>query len=194
MSTSVSMEKLFSEARSQRKFLDKPIPASTLEQLYEHVKWGPTSMNCSPARFAFVTTNEAKTKLAGCAAEGNRERILVAPATVIIANDQKFYDQMTKLVPHNPKAGDRFRDNPELAASTAFRNGTLQGAYLILAARSLGLDCAPMSGFDAEAVDTSFFAQDDWKSNFICCLGYGDKTALHPRAPRLEFEEACVVL
>jgi len=194
MSASVSLDDLFTEARSQRKFLDKPIPPGTLENLYELLKWGPTSMNCSPARFAFATSTEAKTKLAGCASEGNRERILVAPATVIIANDQSFFDQMIKLVPHNPKAGDRFRDNEKLASDTTFRNGTLQGAYLMLAARSLGLDCAPMSGFDTDAVDASFFAQDSWKSNFICCLGYGDKNALQPRAPRLEFNEACVVL
>jgi 3-hydroxypropanoate dehydrogenase len=194
MSATVSLDDLFTEARSQRKFLDKPIPPGTLENLYDQLKWGPTSMNCSPARFAFARSIEARTKLAGCAAEGNRERILVAPATVIIANDQKFFDQMSKLVPHNPDAGNRFRDNETLASDTAFRNGTLQGAYLMLAARSLGLDCAPMSGFDADAVDASFFAQDNWKSNFICCLGYGDKNALHPRAPRLEFDEACVVL
>lgn len=194
MSEQVSLDDLFTLARSQRKFLDKPLDPGTLETLYDLLKWGPTSMNCSPARFAFVTSAEAKAKLAGCASEGNRERILVAPATVIIATDQRFYEQMETLVPHNPKAAERFRENPELASSTAARNGTLQGAYLILAARSLGVDCAPMSGFDVEAVNNSFFAQDDWKANFICCLGYGDKTALHPRAPRLEFDEACVVL
>lgn len=194
MSSNVSLGDLFTNARSQRKFLDKPLPPGILEDLYDLMKWGPTSMNCSPARFVFVTSAEAKTKLAGCASEGNRERILVAPATVIIATDQNFYEHMTKLFPHNPKAEGMFRDNLELASSTAFRNGTLQGAYLMLAARSLGLDCAPMSGFDQESVNASFFAQDNWKSNFICCLGYGDKSALHPRSPRLEFDEACVVV
>lgn len=194
MSSTVSLEKLFTAARSQRKFRDTPLPEGTLQNLYDLLKWGPTSMNCSPARFAFVTSTEAKTKLAGCASEGNRARILAAPATVIIANDQSFFEQMGKLVPHNAQAGDRFRDNDKLASTTAFRNGTLQGAYLILAARSLGLDCAPMSGFDAEAVDASFFAQDNWKSNFLCCLGYGDASALHDRAPRLDFDEACTVL
>ena len=194
MARTVSLEDLFTEARSQRKFLDKPLAEGTFQTLYDLVKWGPTSMNCSPARFAFITSPEARAKLSGCASEGNRERILMAPVTVILAIDQHFYEQLTKLVPHNPKAADRFRNNPELAASTAFRNATLQGGYLILAARALGLDCAPMSGFDAEAINNSFFAQGSWKANFICCLGYGDKSVLHPRAPRLAFDEACVVL
>ncbi len=194
MNHPLTLERLFDEARTQRRYFDRPLPEGTLEALYEHLKWGPTSGNYCPARFTFVQSKQAREQLADCASEGNRERIRTAPATVIIATDEKFYEHLGLLVPHRPNAADDFRNKPELAATTALRNGTLQGAYLMLAARGLGLDCTPMSGFKAEEVNARFFADSSWRVNFICCLGYGDPQALHPRAPRLSFNQACQVL
>lgn len=194
MSGQVSLETIFLEARTQRSFLDKDLPDGTLKELYDLLKWGPTSANSCPARFLFATTADAKERLAACADEGNQPRIRTAPATAVIAYDERFYEQFPKLAPEKPKLPDIMANKPELAQATAFRNGTLQGGYFIIAARCLGLDCAPMSGFDNEAVDRSFFADTSWKSNFICCIGYGDPEALHPRAARLDFDEACQVI
>lgn len=191
MSHAVSLETLFTNARTQRAFLDKPLPPGLLSELYELCKWGPTALNSCPARFIFVTSRESRDRLAQCASEGNRERIVTAPATVIIAQDEKFYEQLPLLAPHAAGAAERFAANPQMAAESALRNSTLQGAYLMLAARGLGLDCAPMLGFDKTAVNQAFLSSTHWTANFICCLGYGDYEKLNPRAARLSFAEAC---
>ncbi len=193
MKASVSLDTLFLQARSHRSFHNRLLPDNTLQELYDILKWGPTSSNCCPARFLFVTSLTAREKLAACVSEGNRARVLAAPATAVIAMDMAFYDQLPRLAPHMKNPRDNFIGKPELIEETAFRNSTLQGAYLIMAARSLGLDCAPMSGFNKDQVDQTFFAGSQWKSNFICCLGFGDESALKPRAPRLDFAEACLI-
>ena len=162
-------------------------------QIYDLMRWGPTSANSSPARIAFVKTKEAKEKLLSCLAPGNVEKTRSAPVTAIIAHDLEFYEKLPRLFPHTD-ARSWFVGNKPLIDSTAFRNGSLQGAYLIIAARALGLDCGPMSGFDNAKVDAAFFDGTTWKSNFLCNLGFGDPSALHPRAPRLEFNEACKIL
>ena len=194
----VSFAELFSEARSQRAFLDKAVDPSVIESLYDLAKWGPTSMNCSPARFLFVSSEKAKAILADCAMGANQERVKAAPFTAVIATDMQWFDQLPKLFPHNASARDNFASKPEVAEVNGFRNGTLQGAYLMIAARAHGLDCAPMSGFDAEKLHATFFQHDperqNWKPNWICPMGYGDKSKLHPRGPRLSFEEACLVV
>jgi 3-hydroxypropanoate dehydrogenase len=167
---------------------------ASLRQLYELLRWGPTSVNCSPARFVFLRTSEAKERLRPSLSPGNLEKTMRAPVTVIIATDHSFFERLPQLLPHNPAAIDWFRDNPGLAQSTAERNGTLQGAYLIIAARALGLDCGPMSGFENDKVDAEFFSGTSVRSNFLCNLGYGDPAKLFSRGPRLTFEEACHLL
>ena len=161
------------------------------------MKFGPTSANCCPARFVFIRSEAAKQRLAPFMSEGNREKTLKAPWTVIIAHDLDFPEKIPELFPHNPGAKDWFKD-PQNRAETAFRNGTLQGAYFMLAARSMGLDCGPMSGFDRGGVDKEFFQSnpetEQWTANFICSLGYGNEDALFPRSPRLAFEDACQIL
>ena len=157
------------------------------------MKWGPTSANSSPARIVFVKSKEAKEKLLPCMAEGNVEKTKAAPVTAIVAQDMEFYEKLPKLFPF-ADARAWFAGNKPLIESTAFRNSSLQGAYLIIAARSLGLDCGPMSGFDNAKVDAAFFQGTTWKSNFVCNLGYGDSSKLYPRAPRLDFNEACKIL
>ncbi len=164
-----------------------------LLQIYNLMKWGPTSANSSPARIVFVKSTEAKAKLLPCMAAGNVEKTKAAPVTAIIAQDMEFYEKLPKLFPF-ADARSWFAGNKPFIESTAFRNSTLQGAYFIIAARSVGLDCGPMSGFDNAKVDAAFFEGTTWKSNFICNLGYGDSSKLHPRAPRLEFNEACKIL
>jgi 3-hydroxypropanoate dehydrogenase len=188
-----ALDVLFRRARTFRTWLDKPVTDDLLREVYELMKWGPTSANCCPARILFVRTKEAKERLRPALAPGNVGKTMAAPVTAIIANDLKFYEKMPKLAPDNPKAKNMFEDSPELADVTAKRNATLQGAYLILAARSLGLDCGPMSGFDNAKVDQEFFGPEV-KSNFLCNLGYGDPAGLQPRLPRLDFEEACTLL
>ena len=158
------------------------------------MKWGPTSANCSPARIVFIKTNEAKEKLIKHVIESNIEKTLSAPITAIIAYDKEFYNHIPKLFPHNPEARDWFSWSEEFAEMTAFRNSSLQGAYFIIAARSLGLDCGPMSGFDNEGLDKEFFADTEFKSNFICNLGYGDHSKLFQRSPRFDFDEICKIL
>ena len=164
-----------------------------LHQIYDLMKLGPTSANCCPARIVFVKSKEGKGKLLPCMAEGNVEKTKTAPVTAMIAYDMEFYEKLPKLFPHAP-ARSWFAGNDSLIQSTAFRNGTLQGAYFMMAARSLGLDCGPMSGFDNAKVDAVFFQATSWKSNFICNLGYGDSGKLHPRSPRLDFDEVCKIL
>jgi 3-hydroxypropanoate dehydrogenase len=203
-----ALDQLFRAARSYSFYLPKPVEDATLHQLYELVKWGPTSANTCPARFLFVRSAEAKKRLVPCLAPANVDKVLSAPVTVIIGADFRFYDKLPKLFPHAPSYKDRFEKSPELSDATARRNSSLQGAYLILAARALGLDCGPMSGFDNAKVDAEFFGagkeikdcnQEFFplthvRSNFLCNLGYGDPGKLFPRSPRLDFDEACALL
>jgi len=188
-----AFEQLFLQAHTNNAWQDKPVADELLQQLYDTLRMGPTSMNCSPARIVFVKSKAAKQKLDSTLMEGNRAKTMAAPVTAIIGYDAHFYDQLPKLFPNDPKARDLFAGNATLSDITAFRNGTLQGAYLILAARALGLDCGPMSGFDNAAVDRLFFAGTNVKSNFICNLGYGDPKGIYPRNPRLAFSEACSI-
>jgi 3-hydroxypropanoate dehydrogenase len=177
-----------------------------LRQLYDTLKWGPTSANNSPARFVFIRSAAAKERLRPSLAPGNVEKTMAAPVTVIIAYDLKFYDKLPRLFPHFPAMRNMYVDNPQLIQETAMRNSTLQGAYMILAARALGLDCGPMSGFDNAKLDEEFFAagkcesceqeffpEGHVKSNFLCNIGYGDSAKLAPRGPRLDFSEACTL-
>ena len=188
------LDLLFREARSHNRFTDQPVTDDELRTLYDLLRQGPTSANSSPARFLFLRTHEAKQKLAPALSSGNHEKTMAAPVTAIVAYDPKFYEQLPTLFPHNPDAMSWFADNGSLAAVTAFRNGTLQGAYLILAARALGLDVGPMSGFDNAMVDELFLSDRGWRSNFLCNIGHGDPAGLYPRSPRLDFDEACVLL
>jgi 3-hydroxypropanoate dehydrogenase len=185
---------LFREARTHNKFTDEPISDETLRELYEILKFGPTSANCSPARFLFLRTREAKERLAPALSSGNLAKTMAAPVTVIVAYDPKFHEKLPKLFPHNPDAQSWFTSNDALAATTAFRNGTLQGGWLIVAARALGLDTGAMSGFDNDKVDQEFLADRGWRSNFLVNLGHGDWEGVFPRSPRLDFDEACVML
>jgi 3-hydroxypropanoate dehydrogenase len=188
------LDQLFREARSQNKWRDEPVSDETLHELYDLLKCGPTSANCSPARFLFLRTQEAKQRLAPALSSGNMEKTMTAPVTAIVAYDPKFYEKLPKLFPHNPDAVKWFTSNDSLAATTAFRNGTLQGAYLMIAARSLGLDVGGMSGFDNAKVDEIFLSAQGWRSNFLVNIGHGDPAGLFNRSPRLDFDEACVLL
>ncbi len=189
-----SFDQLFFQAHTLNAWQDKPVADELLQRLYETLRMAPTSMNCSPARIVFVKSKEAKEKLMPALMEGNRAKTMAAPVTAIIGYETRFYEQLPRLFPPIPGARDMFANNKELADVTAFRNGTLQGAYLILAARALGLDCGPMSGFDNAAVDQAFFAGTTVKSNFICNLGYGDAKGIYPRNVRLDFAEACSIV
>lgn len=188
-----ALDTLFREARSYSRWSSEPVPEKKLHQLYDLLKFGPTSANCSPARFIFVTSTAAKTKLVSCLAPANTIKVETAPVTVIIGMDEKFYEKIPALFPHNPGAADWFKD-PAVGQPTMMRNATLQGGYLILAARSLGLDCGPMSGFDNAKVDAEFFAGSTVKSNFLCSLGTGTHEMLFARSPRLTFDEACKII
>jgi 3-hydroxypropanoate dehydrogenase len=190
----VTTEQLFEDARTQNGFLPDPVSDDTLRRIYELMKWGPTSANCSPARFLFVRSPEAKARLAPCMSAGNRAKTLQAPVTAIIGMDMAFYDRLPQLFPHDQTARSWFAGKPEVIEATAFRNSSLQGAYFMLAARALGVDCGPMSGFDAPQVDAAFWAGTTVQTNFICNLGRGDPSKVFPRSPRLTFEEACAVL
>lgn len=185
-----ALDLLFREARTHNGWRDKPVSEDTLRAVWDLAKMGPTSANCSPARIVFVMSPEAKAKLRPALQAGNVDKTMAAPATAIIGYDMLFYDKLPELFPHTD-ARAWFVGNDDLIATTAFRNGTLQGAYLILAARALGLDCGPMSGFDNAKVDAAFFAGTPIKSNFLCNLGYGDPAKLHPRNKRLTFDDAC---
>jgi len=187
----ITTQQLFDDARTHNAWLDKPVADETLKRLYDLMKWGPTSANCSPARVVFVKSAEAKARLLPCLSEGNRAKTAAAPVTAIIGMDLVFYDKLPQLFPHNLEARTWFEGKPDVIHSTAFRNSSLQGGYLILAARALGLDCGPMSGFDAAAVDAAFWGGTTVRTNFLCNLGYGDAAQLFPRGPRLAFDEAC---
>ncbi len=191
--TQAALDQLFLEAHTLNAWQDKPVADELLHQLYDTLRMAPTSMNCSPARIVFVKSKAAKEKLNQALMEGNRAKTMAAPVTAIIGYDMRFFEQLPKLFPPMPTARGMFESNAALSDITAFRNGTLQGAYLILAARALGLDCGPMSGFDNAAVDSLFFADTSVKSNFICNLGYGDTKGIYPRSPRLSFDEACQI-
>jgi 3-hydroxypropanoate dehydrogenase len=185
-----SLDQIFRSARTYNGWTDTPVGEGLVRGLYDLLKWGPTSANCSPARFVWVRSEEGKAKLATLAFEKNRLKILAAPMTVIIGNDLGFADALPKLMPHNTEAMQKAFAAPGMPESTATRNGSLQGAYLIIAARALGLDCGPMSGFDNAGVDRAFFAGTRIQSNFICSIGHGDPASVFPRNPRLSFEEA----
>ena len=189
-----ALDILFRKARTHIFWQEKPVSDDLLRQVYDLMKWGPTSANCSPARILFLCTPEAKERLRAALSPTNVDKTMQAPVTAIIAHDLKFYENLPRLFPNNPAAREWFSGNPQLAEVTAFRNGTLQGGYFILAARSLGLDCGPMSGFDNAKVDAEFFAGTSVKSNFLCNVGYGDASKLFPRNPRLDFDEACKLL
>ncbi len=187
------LDLLFREARTYSAWHPRGVSADLLREVYNLARFGPTSANTSPARFVFLTTDEAKARLLPALAPLNVEKSRTAPVVAIIAYDTEFYENLPRLFPQ-ADARSWFVGNAALIQETAFRNGTLQGAYFMLAARALGLDCGPMSGFDPEKVNAEFFPDGKWKANFVCNLGYGDSTKLFPRNPRLEFEEACVVL
>ncbi len=186
-------QSLFTDARTHHAWMDRPVPEDLLREVYDLARWGPTSMNCSPMRVVFLTSEAARVRLYPALSGSNVEQVRQAPVTAIVACDERFYDQLPRLFPAYD-ARPMFVGNPELSRVTAFRNGTLQGAYLMLAARALGLDVGPMSGFDNAMVDEAFLAGTPWRSNFLCNLGYGDHSKLHPRGPRLGFEEACRIV
>ena len=183
-----ALKQLFLDARTFNKFQDRPVDDATLRALVDLLKWAPTSMNAQPARFLFVRSAEAKARLKPTLMGGNVDKTMVAPVTVVVAYDTAFHEHLPTQFPAMPNARDMFASNAAFAESTAFRNGSLQGAYLIMAARALGLDIGPMSGFDNAAVDKAFFEGTTWKSNFLINLGYGDASGNWPRGPRQPFE------
>lgn len=185
------LEQLFTEARTHNGWQDKEVSREQLEQLYHLTSLGPTSANCSPARFVFVTSPEGKERLAPTLSKGNLDKTMTAPVTVIVAYDRQFYDALPTLFPHGD-AKSWFTSSEELALETAMRNSSMQAAYMILAARAMGLDTGPISGFDAKAVDEEFFAGTTWSTNLMINIGYGDASKLYGRLPRLPFEEACL--
>ncbi len=190
----VTTAQLFTEARTAVGYRPDPVPESLLHELYGLVKWGPTSANGCPARFVFVRTPEGKARLQACMQAGsNRQKVGEAPVTAIVGMDLAFHERLPQLFPHTD-ARAWFEGQPALIEATALRNSSLQGAYLILAARALGLDCGPMSGFDATAIDAAFWTGTRVRTNFVCTLGFGDPARLHPRGPRLAFDEACALV
>lgn len=191
--TESALDQLFRDARTHNGWTGAPVGEDLLRQLWDLVKMAPTSANCSPARLVFVTSGAAKEKLKPCLMEGNVAKTMAAPVTAIIGQDMEFYEKLPDLFPHTD-ARSWFAGNADLIAETAFRNSTLQGGYLIMAARALGLDCGPMSGFDTAKVDAAFFAGTKVTANFLCNIGYGTTEDLFPRAPRLAFDDACRVV
>jgi 3-hydroxypropanoate dehydrogenase len=187
-----SLDQLFRQARTHWVWRPEPVPIELLKEVYALASLGPTSANSSPARFVFITTPEAKERLRPSLSSSNVEKTMAAPVTVIVAWDTEFYEKLPQLFPARDMRSI-FAGNPAVIHETAFRNGTLQGAYLMLAARALGLDCGPMSGFDQQKVNAEFFPDGKWKANFLINLGYGDPGKLFPRNPRLGFDEACRV-
>jgi 3-hydroxypropanoate dehydrogenase len=185
-----ALAQLFTRARSQNGWLDRPLPEGTARRLWDLLKMGPTSANSSPARFVFVTSPAGKERLRPALSSGNLDKTMAAPMTVIVAHDPAFHDHLPRLFPH-ADARPWFTTTPGVAEETAFRNGTLQGAYLILAARALGLDCGPMSGFDKAKVRAAFLAERGWEPNFLVNIGYGDPAKVRGRLPRLDFDDAC---
>lgn len=188
-----ALDLLFREARTHNGWLDKPVSDVQIRAIYEILKMGPTSSNSQPARFVFIRTQAGKEKLRPALSAGNTDKTMAAPVTVIVAYDTQFYEHLPKNFPHNPDAINWFKGTPA-AAPTAFRNGSLQGAYLMLAARAVGLDIGAMSGFNNELLDQAFFPDGRFKSNFLCNIGYGDPSKLFGRSPRMSFEDACTLM
>jgi 3-hydroxypropanoate dehydrogenase len=189
-----ALDQLLRGARTQNAWLDVPVPEYLLRELYDLYKWGPTSANCTPLRVVFVTTPAARERLLACLSPGNVDKTRHAPVTAILAMDMQFYDELPRLFPHSPDARSWFAGKPAVIEATAFRNSSLQGGYFILAARALGLDCGPMSGFDAEKLNAAFFPDGRWRVNFVCNLGAGDPAGVFARSPRLPFEDACRIV
>lgn len=189
-----ALAQIFLEARTYNGWLDKPVTDEQLRQVYNLMKWGPTSANSSPARFVFVRSGEGKERLRPALSAGNVDKTMAAPVTVIVAYDLQFYEKLLELFPHKPAMRDLFGSNAQLGEETARRNSSLQGAYLIVAARALGLDCGPMSGFDNAKLDAEFFPGGIVKSNFLCNMGYGDPSSFSARLPRLDFDDACTIV
>ncbi len=189
----LNLDHIFTQARTFNAWTDEHVSDAIIHQLYELVKWAPTCVNGAPARFLFVTSPNEKEKIISCLLPKNVEKTRQAPVTVIIAEDLRWYEKLPKLMPHADYYS-HFANDPALSEKTSFRNSSLQGGYLILAARALGLDCGPMSGFDSEKLDSLFFAGTHLRSNFVCNIGYGDDKNQFPRSPRLTFEEACKIL
>lgn len=190
---SAVLDQLFDKARTNNKWLPREVPDALLKRVVAHMKWGPTSANCSPVRIVFVKSKDAKERLKPHLSEGNVAKTMAAPATAILAYDLRFYDHLPQLYPP-ADAKSWFAGKKEHADTTAFRNGTLQGGYFILAARALGLDCGPMSGFNNAGVDAEFFSGTDIRSNFLCNLGYGDPAGIYPRSPRFNFDEMAKII
>ena len=190
----VALERIFLAGRTHNSWQDKPVAPALLTQLYDLMKMAPTSANCSPARLVFVASAEGKAKLLPHLMEDNRKKTETAPICVILAYDTQFYELLPQLFPHNLDAVNWFSGSAEFAEQTAFRNSSLQGGYLMLAARALGLDVGAMSGFDPTGVDAAFFPDGRFKTNFLCNLGYGDPAGLFPRSPRLAFDDACEIV
>jgi len=188
-----ALKQLFLDARTQNGFLDKPVSDEQLRELYDIAKMGATSMNTQPMRVIFLRTKEAKQRLAPALSPGNLDKTMAAPVTAIVARDMQFYEYMPEIW-HNPAARETFASNAIMAQATAIRNATLQGAYLMMAARALGLDCGPMSGFDAAKVNAEFFPDGRCQVDFLCNIGYGDPSKLFGRQPRHSFERACQLL
>jgi 3-hydroxypropanoate dehydrogenase len=197
MATSIdtkALDQLFNEARTHNAWQSREVPDAILRDIVKLMLMGPTSANCLPARILFVKSEAAKKRLAPFLSDNNRSKTMVAAVTAIIGYDLKFYEHLPRLFPHNQTARTWFEGKPDVIQATVMRNGSLQGAYFIMAARALGLDCGPMSGFDNAGVDKEFFPDGSVKSNFLCNVGYGDVSGLFPRSPRFNFEEICEVL
>lgn len=192
--TDQGLDLIFREAQTHNAWRDEPVAEKTLHALYDLMKFGPTSANCSPARIIFVTSKAEKERLKPMLMEANQEKTMQAPVCAIIGYDIEFYERIPQLFPHFPEAKNWFVDAPEFAEQTAFRNSSLQGAYFIIAARALGLDCGAMSGFDANAVNQAYFPDGRVRVNFLCNIGHGDPAGLFPRGPRLSFDEACKIV
>jgi 3-hydroxypropanoate dehydrogenase len=188
-----ALDVLFLSAHTHRAWLDHPISDEILRQLYDLLRMGPTSTNCCPGRFVFVRSKGAKQRLAPALNPTNIDRTMTAPVTVIVAIDTRYHEHLRRLWPHDDAPRLKIVNDAAFGETKAFRNATLQGGYLIMAARALGLDCGPLSGFNNAKVDAAFFADGRWKSNFLCNLGYGDEAKLHPRGPRFDFDDACVI-
>lgn len=189
----LTVEQIFNESRTANGFIDKPVPLELLQQVYDLAKMGPTSMNTQPTRYVFLNSPAARERLRPALSAGNLDKTMAAPVTVIVATDTRFYEHMPQVW-HREGAKENFESNAAMASATATRNGTLGGAYFIIAARALGLDCGPMSGFDIGKVNAEFFADGRLQANFLINLGYGDNTKLFNRNARLSFEQACTVL
>ena len=188
-----ALDTIFRNARTHNRWQDKPVSPALLMAVYDLMRWGPTTANTSPARFIFVVSKSSKERLRPHLSPGNTEKTMAAPATAIVAYDLDFAERLPMLFPHEPDAKSWFKDRA-FAETAAFRNGSIQGGYFIIAARALGLDCGPMSGFDNAGVDREFFPDGRIKSNFLCNIGYGDPSGVFPRNPRLSFDEACRIL